>query len=635
MSKTRRSNGKRSVDDAKLKIRSKKVEVNRPKNTPQTSTLPQELKNSKDFPIVGIGASAGGLEAFTGLLGNLPAETGMAFVFIQHLASGESMLTDILQRSTSMPVHTIRNNMTVEVNNVYVIPPDTNMTVSNSVLHLQRRQSTQYRPIDDFLISLAQDKKNLAIGVILSGTGTDGTEGLKAIYAEGGITFAQDEESAKYQGMPHSALSSGAVNFVLPPKKIAEELVGISRHPRLNHVEIVSVEKPEALTEDDGVRSILSLLNLKFQVDFNNYKASTVNRRISRRMVIHKIESIANYLRLLRKNDEEMQSLYEDMLISVTSFFREPETFQFLSEKVLPQIMKDRPSETTIRIWVPGCSSGEEVYSIAICLREYFDKTGTNTPVQIFGTDINDKNIEKARAGVYAENITAEVSEARLNRFFTRVDRGYQIIKALRDMCIFAKQDLVTDPPFSNLDVVSCRNVLIYFKPELQKKILPIFHYALKPRGFLILGVSESIGTFEDMFAPFDGKKGPVYTRKIGPTKITFGTEPSFELLGRGGLKKPPTTEKPLVVVQKEVDQILMGRYVPPSVVIDDDMNIILFRGDTGPYLSHMPGAASFNLTKVIRSELRLEVQTSFYTAKKQGKNVRHEGLEFQTNGHT
>ena len=316
-----------------------------------------------------------------------------------------------------MPVHTVKNNMIVQVNNVYVIPPDTNMTISKGILHLQRKLSKQYRPIDEFLISLAVDMKNLAIGVILSGTGTDGTEGLKAIYSEGGITFAQDEQTAKYEGMPHSAVSSGAVAFVLPPKKIAEELVEISHHQRLNHVEVVSIEKLKVPTEADGVQSILSMLNLKFHVDFNQYKSSTIHRRISRRRVIHKIEALGDYVTLLRKDDEEIKALYEDMLINVTSFFREPETFQLLADEVLPNLIKDRSSETPIRIWVPGCSSGEEVYSIAICLREYFDKTGMIAPVQIFGTDINDTNIEKARAGAYPESITAEVSEARLKPF--------------------------------------------------------------------------------------------------------------------------------------------------------------------------------------------------------------------------
>jgi PAS domain S-box-containing protein len=632
LSKGGRGLSKRNTNDVRAR---KEVEVDQRKNGYNPSVSPPESTSFTAFPIVGIGASAGGLEAFTALLENLPTETGIAFIFIQHLASGESMLTDILSRSTSMPVHTIRNNMTVEGNHVYVIPPDKNMTISQDILHLKRKRSTQHRPIDEFLVSLAHDRKNLAIGVILSGTGTDGTEGLKAIYAEGGITFAQDEQSAKYPGMPHSAAASGGVVFILPPKKIAEELVTISRHPRLNHVEKRPVETPEVPTEEDDIRSILSLLKLTFHVDFNQYKASTLNRRIGRRMVIHKIESVRDYVTILRTHAEEQQALYEDLLINVTSFFREPETFQVLVDTVLPEIMKDRPPDTTIRIWVPGCASGEEVYSIAICLREYFDTTRVRAPVQIFGTDINDTNIVKARAGVYAESIVVEVSEARLRRFFTRIDRNYQIIKPLRDMCIFARQDLVTDPPFSNLDMVSCRNVMIYFKPEVQKKILPIFHYALKPRGFLILGVSESIGPFGHLFAPVDGKRGPVYIRKLGPTKITFSTEPSFELVGRIGAKTLPTPEKPLAVVKREVDHILMAKYLPSSVIIDADMNIILFRGDMGPFLSPMPGEASLNLTKVVRSELRVEAQTAFYIARKQETSVRRERLEFQSNGHT
>ncbi len=589
---------------------------------------------AKDFPIVGIGASAGGLEAFTLLLENLPAETGMAFIFIQHLASGESMLTDILSRSTTMPVQTVKNDMTVEPNNVYVIPPDANVSISSNTLLLKKRASKQYRPIDEFLVALAQEKKSLSVGVILSGTGTDGTEGLKAVYAEGGITFAQDEETAKYAGMPQSAATSGIVAFILPPKKIAEELAVIGRHPRLNHVESVTIEKPEAMPEANDLKAILSLLKLTFHVDFNNYKPTTVNRRISRRMVIHKIESLSDYVKLLRTDTTELRSLFDDMLINVTSFFREPETFQLLNDRILPEIMKDKSPETTIRVWVPGCASGEEAYSIAICLREYFEKTGTTSPVTIFGTDVNNRNVEKARAGVYPESIVAEVSEARLGRFFAKVDQGFQIVKPVRDMCIFATQDMTKDPPFSNLDIVSCRNVLIYFKPELQHKILPAFHYALKPNRFLVLGISESIGAFEDLFAPIENTKGPVYIRRVGPAKVTFAAEPSFELM-RGEILKRPIPEKPLIVTQRDVDQILMSKYVPPSVVVDEAMNILIFRGDTGPFLSPTPGEASFNLIKMVKNELRIELQTSIYSARKQKKSVRREGLEFHSNGET
>ncbi len=341
------------------------------KKTVSEKAVPKSDKSvaAGRFPIVGIGASAGGLEAFTKLLERLPAETGMAFVFIQHLAPGqESMLTDILARSTQMPVHRVQNDMPVEPNHVYVIPPDVSMTISEKVLHLQRDISRIHRPVDMFLISLAQDAKNLAIGVILSGSGSDGTEGLKAIYAEGGITFAQDEDSAKYPGMPHSATASESVHFVSTPEKIADQLVKIGKHPYLNHAELKVVK--QKVEEEDAYKNIMTLLKLAFNVNFGAYKESTLNRRISRRMVIHQIDKIEDYVKLLRNDRGALQALFDDLLIGVTSFFREPETFEVLTEKVYPLILEERAPESTIRIWVPGCATGEEVYSLALSLHE-------------------------------------------------------------------------------------------------------------------------------------------------------------------------------------------------------------------------------------------------------------------------
>jgi two-component system CheB/CheR fusion protein len=444
----------------------------------------------------------------------------MAFVFIQHLAAGqESLLTDILARSTPMTVHKVKNDMPVIPNTVYVIPPDVSMTIAAHTLKLQPQVFKLHRPVDQFLISLAKEAKNRAIGVVLSGTGSDGTEGLKAIYAEGGITFAQDEDSAKYSGMPHSAVTAGVVHFSLPPSKIAKELTRIGKHPYLNHAGL-KVVKPE-IEEEDNFRTILAILRLQYGVDFSAYKESTVNRRLSRRMVINQIDEMENYVKMLRTNKTEMESLFFDLLIGVTSFFREPKAFDLLNKEVFPILLEDKTRQFTVRIWVPGCSTGEEVYSIAICLREYLERKGTIVNVQIFGTDVSDKNIEKARAGLYPETIADDVSEERLKQFFAKSNGHYQINKSIRDMCIFAKQDLTRDPPFSNLDIVSCRNVLIYFKPQIQRRIIPLFHFALKPGGFLLLGKSESIGGFNELFAPMN--KGIVYTKRSAASKVNFG----------------------------------------------------------------------------------------------------------------
>ncbi len=597
---------------------------------PVSSISADEGKDEKHAPIVGIGASAGGLEAFTELLENLPTDSGMEFVLVQHLASGqESMLTDILSRSSRMPVHTVVNEMPVEPNNVYVIPPGVSMTIENRVLKLQPSVSKLGRPVDEFLISLAKDEKNLAIGVILSGTGSDGTEGVKAIHAEGGITFAQSEETAKYPGMPHSAISCDCIHFVLSPAEIAKELVRIGRHPHLNRSQLITV-KPEA-KEEDSFRSILTMLRLNFGVDFSAYKETTINRRISRRMVIQKIEHIEDYLKYIRNNKNELTALFDDMLIGVTSFFREPETFDLLEKKVFPVIIKDRPANMPLRVWVPGCSTGEEVYSIAIVLREYLEKTGSNVAVQVFGTDVSEKNVEKARTGLFPESVAADITEQRLNKFFNRAEGGYQVNKLIRDMCIFAKQDLTRDPPFSNLDFVSCRNVLIYFKPATQKKIIPIFHYALRPKGYLVLGNSESIGQYDDLFSQLD--KDPVYSKKTTPPRITFEFEPLQEHLTRGTTERKPPVEKPLAILQRTIEQMLMSKYAPASVLINDDMEILAFRGNTAPFIEPASGQASLNLMRMAKEELRIELQTAVYRAKKEKASVRREGLQFKSNG--
>jgi two-component system CheB/CheR fusion protein len=610
-------------------VRGKSLLPQQKKNKKVKSESPAESNQERSFPIVGIGASAGGLEAFTDFLKNLPKNTGMAFVFIQHLAAGqESLLTDILARSTPMAVHKVKNDMPVDRNTVYVIPPDVSMTIVDRTLKLQPQISKLHRPVDQFLVSLAKEAKNRAIGVVFSGTGTDGTEGLKAIYAEGGITFAQDEESAKYLGMPHSAVAAGVVHFSLPPHKIAEELARIGKHPYLNHAGL-KVVKPE-IEEEDNFRTILALLRLTYGVDFSAYKESTVNRRLSRRMIINQIDKMDDYVKLLRTDKKEIDALFFDLLIGVTSFFREPEGFDLLTKEVFPIILEDKTRKFTVRIWVPGCSTGEEVYSIAICLREYLEKTGTNVNVQIFGTDVSDKNIEKARAGLYPETIADDVSEKRLSNFFSKSNNHYQINKAIRDMCIFTKQDLTRDPPFSNLDLVSCRNVLIYFKPQVQKKIIPLFHYALKPGGFLLLGKSESIAGFNELFSPMN--KGIVYTKRPVASKATFGMAMA-EPLAQKEFAPKKSTEPPLTTLEDEIERVLLNRYIPPGVVVNADMDIIIFRGNLAPYISPSSGEATLNLVQMVREELRLELQTASYIVKKQKKPVKRTGITFKQNG--
>jgi two-component system CheB/CheR fusion protein len=589
----------------------------------------------KRVPIVGIGASAGGLEAFTELLKYLPSDTSMAFVLVQHLApQHESMLTELLSKATRMPVSEVKDGTEVEANHIYVIPPNTNMDILHGLLHLMPRSDTQglHMPIDYFLCSLAEDQGSTSIGVILSGTASDGALGLKVIKTAGGITFAQDEKTAKYYGMPRSAISAGIVDFVLSPEKIAGELARIGKHPYVSHV--IGEKSTEILVDGrDELDKVLILLRRATGVDFTYYKHTTINRRIARRMVLHKIENLKNYIQYLRNNPGEVVTLFHDILINVTSFFRDPATYKALTSKVFPKIVENRSQESPIRIWVPGCSTGEEIYSIAICLLEYLGERATNTPIQFFATDISDLAIEKARAGIYLENITQKISPGRLRRFFIKTGSGYQIIKTIRDMCIFAKQNVTKDPPYSKLDLISCRNVLIYLGPVLHKKVMPIFHYALKPNRFLMLGTSETIGGFADLFALID-KKNKLYSKKTTNIRSYLEFGPNEYILEKSPVDKKFSTETASAFdLQRETDKILLNKYSPPGVVVNENLEILQFRGHTGPYLEPAQGEASLNLLKMAREGLLFDLRTAINNAREKETPIRKEGLRIKYNG--
>ena len=586
-----------------------------------------ESKGPQEFPIVGVGASAGGLEAFKELLECLPVDTGLAFVIIQHLAAGqESMLTDILSRFTKMLVLKVEDGMHVEPNFVYVIPPGSTMTLESGFLKLNPKGKS-LRPIDSFLNSLAIERKTQAIGIVLSGTGMDGTEGLKAVKAEGGITFAQTPESAQYAGMPQSAISAESVDFVLSPELIAKELAKIAKNPQLVRAEIVSQEPKN--TKETGLRRIFTLLKSTFNVDFTHYKETVINRRVTRRMVISHIDNITKYAEYLGTHPTELEALFDDMLIGVTSFFREPDTFLILKEKLLPEILKTLASKEPVRIWIPGCSTGEEAYSFAITLQEFLEETDNgDVQVQIFGTDVNEKNVDKARQGIYPKSIEADVSEKRLKRFFTSFNGSYQIAKFIRDKCIFAKQDLTADPPFSNLSLISCRNMLIYFDSQLQERIVSILHYALKPNGFLVLGESESIGKSTTLFEPVN-KKSFIYTKKKTQPRVNYGFAYTAPYMGKTVLNEPGKKDS-ISLIRDEVDRLLMTEYVPAALLVNGKLDIIVFRGNVTPYLSPESGQASLNVSKIIRKELRPEVQSAIYRAKKENKSIKEEAIRFQ-----
>ena len=457
------------------------------------------------FPIAGIGASAGGLEAFEKFFQKMPPEPGMAFILVPHLdPTHSSLMTNLLKKYTSMKVVEIRDGMKVEPNIVYVIPPNKDLVIREG--HLRLSALTEARsvrlPIDYFLRSLAEDQGERAIGVILSGTGSDGTMGIKAVHGMGGLALIQDPESAKYDGMPRSAAGTGLADYVLPPEKMAECLAEyVKRFPAGKPGEITFARKAPT-----SVHRILNLLHTHTGHDFSLYKKNTLYRRIERRMGLHQIDDAQRYVDYLQGHPEEIGSLFKELLIRVTSFFRDPEAFEALKERILPRILENQPDGYSLRVWVPGCSTGEEAYSIAMIVREFQEEHQGAVKLQVFGTDLDEDSIDQARRGFFPANIAGDVGPRRLKRFFSNEEIGFRIRKEVREGIIFAVQNLIKDAPFTRMDLISCRNLLIYLEPELQNKLIPLLHYSLKPGGFLFLGTAETIGGFSDLFAVADKK---------------------------------------------------------------------------------------------------------------------------------
>ncbi len=596
-------------------------------------TEPKALKQAIPFPIVGIGASAGGFEAFAEMLGVLPVDTGMAFVLIQHLdPTHESMLAHLLARKSKLPVSQVTDGMIVEPNQVYVIPPNAQMGIRNGSLELVKRAPAGERnmPIDHFFQSLAVSRKDGAIGVILSGTATDGTLGFESIKAEGGITFAQDEGSAKYFGMPASAITAGCVDFVLPPKKIAAELSRIGHDARLSPLFTAS-ETPSLPAADGDLRKLLLLIRNSAGVDFTHYKASTIHRRIFRRMLLKKAATVRDYFELLRHDGAELSALHEDLLIHVTSFFREPEAFDVLKGQILPKLLEGKDGGDPLRVWVPGCSTGEEAYSIAIALSEYLGDRLRKLPVQIFATDVSERSIEDARAGIYMGPALVGVGPERLRHFFAKSNGSYRVVQSIRDLCTFARQDLIQDPPFSRIDLISCRNVLIYLEPILQRRVIAAFHYALNNNGVLLLGKSETLTAFPDLFAPML-KKSKFYQKKLAINNPQFRPSvATFDRVPQQG--KTAKSAKPVVDLQKEADRIVWNRYAHAGIIVDENLQILHFRGDTSPYLAPAAGIASLHLLKMIKGSLLVDVRAAFRQAKKDNAAVRREGIRLNAGG--
>lgn len=586
----------------------------------------------RPFTVVGIGASAGGLDAFRRLLSALPPRTGMAYVLVQHLdPNHESILTALLAQVTQMVVSEVDGDVLVEPNHVYVIPPACDLILVDGTLKRIARglPGSAHLPIDSLLVTLAKAQGRKAIGVILSGMGTDGTLGLAAIKANGGIAFVQEPSTAKHAEMPHSALSAGGADLVLSPEEIAQELARLGEHPYLLGPKAA---RPDS-EADAALATILDELKKASGTNFSSYKQATLRRRIARRMAVARVDTLAKYADYLTQHPKERDTLFDDCLISVTSFFRDPDVFRTLAGQIAPAL-KGRTTDAPLRIWVPGCATGEEVYSIAICLLEGSPELPSNPALQIFATDLNEGALARAREGSYLVNVARDVSPERLARFFVKQGDRYQIGKSVREMCIFARHDLTRDPPYSHLDLISCRNVLIYLEPALQERVLATFHYALRPGGLLLLGAAETATAAGGSFAALD-EPHRLYSRNAGrsPSGLLSGqreASPTWTAFERPVRRATRASE-----VARETDRLILARFGPPAVVVDDRLNVLEFRGDTDPFLDHGQGRASLNLERLLRQgvlialrEAVAELRTTGAAARRTGLRVRNrEGL--------
>ncbi len=570
--------------------------------------------------VVGIGASAGGLEAISALLRRVGPVLNMALVVVQHLLPEHpSMLPELLARVTSVPVHSAEDGMKVEAGRIYVAPPNVALAMLDGALHFMDKSAGAARlPIDFFFRSLADDAGRRAVGVVLSGTGTDGTSGLKAIKDAGGVTFAQDPATAKFDGMPHSAQESGAADYCLSPELIAEELGHVGERSRAAGL---SLKSPQFR---DGVGRLLLLIRNSFGSDFSAYKPNTIERRIERRLALNKIDNLDDYLRFVQANPDELTTLHKDLLIGVTSFFRDREPFEVLKSQILPAILQGKRPGAPIRIWVPACSTGEEAYSVAITLIEALDDRTHDYRIQIFATDLDHESIEHARRGTYPESISLDVSPERLQRFFVRKEDGYRIGRRVRDMVVFSVQNMVKDAPFSRLDLVTCRNLLIYLQPVLQKRVLVILHYALNPAGYLMLGTSETVGDSSELFSVVD-RSNKIYMSKaltpVGFVDLKFGSNAP---------EKPPVIQpgagfRPAASVGAIADRKILEMFGPPGVVVNEELEILHFRGRTGAYLDPAPGAASLNILRLARTDIQPDLRRVLRDALSQNAPVEAE----------
>ncbi len=630
---------------ARKKINKKKAAPKRSAATPAAATVAASqdaAPPSAVFPIVGIGASAGGLGAFEAFFSAMPSGSGsgsgMAFIIVQHLAPDhKSILTDLIARYTRMRVVEAEDGMVVEPNHTYIIPPNHDMAILNGTLNLLEFTAPrgQRMPVDYFFRSLAQDQHARAIGIVLSGTGSDGTLGIRAIKGEGGMVMAQDFDSTQYDGMPRSAVATGMVDYVLPPADMPARLLRYVDHAFGKH----KPEMPPFNRISDTLKKVFVILRAQTGHDFSQYKQSTIGRRVERRMAVHQIEDLGDYARFLQQNAREVDALFHDLLIGVTSFFRDPEAFKALQDEVIVRLLSVKPAGAAIRIWVPGCSTGEEAYSIAILLQERMDALKSNFKLTVFATDIDNQAIEQARAGVYPASIAADVSPERLKRYFTEEpgEGLFRVNKLIRDMLVFSVQDVIKDPPFSKLDLISCRNLLIYMGPELHNKLIPLFHYALNPGGYLFLGTSETIGEHLDLFTALN-RTAKLYQRKdagiahrLPPGQ--FVTLPA----AKGGANETPAVRPAAreagAQLRDLTERTLLKQFAPAGALVNDRGDILYLHGRTGEYLEPAAGEAGLNILKMAREGLRPGLTITLRKAATGNDAEFLSGLQVKTNG--
>ncbi len=619
-------------DEVKAKKTKSPKSIDKTTKTTKAGKTGKVKTSPNGFPIVGIGASAGGLEAFKGFFTNLPPQTNLAIVVIQHLAPKyKSIMGSLLKKYTKMKIFDAKDNLKIEPNCVYLNPPDKDVAVMDRTIQLiEPLQSHAARlPIDYFFRSLSEDQGEKAICIVLSGTGTDGAIGLKAIKGAGGMTMAQDENQAKYDSMPRNAINTGAVDFILPVEKMSECLVKYVQHPYIDKMDITASTEQKY---QSNVTKILLQVRSKTGQDFSNYKQNTIRRRIERRMAVHQIDKVANYLEYVRENGIEAETLYKDLLIGVTNFFRDPDAFTFINNNVIPAILKKKRSNSSLRVWIPGCATGEEAYSIAMLILENMDKEQKHCNAQIFGTDIDADAIEFARAAVYPDSIAADVSQERLKRFFIKGDNTFKVKKQVREMLVFATQSLIKDPPFSRLDLVCCRNVLIYMDTILQKRIIPIFHYTLNQEGFLFLGSSESIGEFTDFFSTENTKckvykrKGAVAEKGTGFADMPFGNT-AIETQEKAEKPEPKGTNI-FQLAEKEI----LSKYAPPFVLVNTKHDLLYVNGKINKFLFTPAGVPVFDILKMAHDDLRYKLSAVLHKVAKSKKEVITKELKIRDN---